>query len=186
MSNPETTRCWRHKARGSVYEEIGRAVLQTNRKPGDDADLVIYRGPTGLLSYNDSRGLEWGVFMLRLRVAVCQPSGNREGARKAGATPMPDNKTTLHGDGWTAVPMEGQAAHALGHAPSFPIIISLRFHGEEDIFLHADGSWTGDAEALRKALRESKGGEGLKDVVLWLVLREIERDSGKGVVTNDQ
>jgi hypothetical protein len=73
--------------------------------------------------------------------------------------------------------MEGQA-HVLGYAPSFPLLISLRLH-EEDIFLHADGSWTGDAEALRKALRESKGGGGLTNVVLWLVLREMERDSRK-------
>jgi hypothetical protein len=65
---------------------------------------------------------------------------------------------------------------------SFPLLISL--HAEEDIFLHADGSWTGDAEALRKALRESKGGEGLANVVLWLVLREMERDSRKEVVSN--
>ena len=57
---------------------------------------------------------------------------------------------------------------------SFPLLISL--HGEEDIFLHADGSWTGNTEALRKALRESKGGGGLTNVVLWLMLREMERD----------
>jgi hypothetical protein len=49
MPDNQTTPRWRHKARGSVYEEIGRAVLQTNRKLGDDVDLVVYRGPDGSL-----------------------------------------------------------------------------------------------------------------------------------------
>jgi hypothetical protein len=48
-----TSRKWRHRLRGTVYEEIGRAELQAadrNRPhPMEQDTLVIYRGADGKL-----------------------------------------------------------------------------------------------------------------------------------------
>jgi hypothetical protein len=40
---------WRHKVRGSVYEEIGLASLQTARPVRDKTVLVVYQGSDGTL-----------------------------------------------------------------------------------------------------------------------------------------
>lgn len=53
MSKPnsgQTSRRWRHKARGSEYTEIGRANLQAStRRPAEGETLVIYRSADGTL-----------------------------------------------------------------------------------------------------------------------------------------
>lgn len=64
MSN-STTRRWRHKKRGSVYEEIGRAEVQiatlgTILREGDK--LVVYRGENGKLWARPEDEFEDGRF----------------------------------------------------------------------------------------------------------------------------
>ena len=64
--------------------------------------------------------------------------------------------------------------NAMMEKPSFPITITI---GGEPFKLNADGSWSGDIQAVRKAVRESKGCFGDAGILLWLVLREMERDA---------
>ena len=40
---------WRHKARNQVYEEVGRAALQTAHPVSEETVLVIYRSARGVL-----------------------------------------------------------------------------------------------------------------------------------------
>lgn len=49
----ETTPKWRHRTRGTLYEEVGRAELQAADRnlphPTEQDTLVIYRGDDGKL-----------------------------------------------------------------------------------------------------------------------------------------
>lgn len=40
---------WRHKVRGTIYDEIGEGQLQTREYIGGDTYLVLYRGEDGKL-----------------------------------------------------------------------------------------------------------------------------------------
>ena len=63
--------------------------------------------------------------------------------------------------------------------PWFPITINI---GTPTIAitLNADGSWSGDIAAFRQAMAESKGRkDGVQQVLLWLLLREMERDDAE-------
>lgn len=40
---------WRHKQRGTIYTEIGRAELQSALLIGESETLVIYKGEDGKL-----------------------------------------------------------------------------------------------------------------------------------------
>lgn len=63
----------------------------------------------------------------------------------------------------------------LTELPWFPFVIKLP---DCTIELHADGTWTGSIEALREALAKGKGyvGTGPMGAIMWLILREMERD----------
>lgn len=56
-------RVWRHKKRGSVYAEVGRALLQAATGPvGEAAVLVIYRGEGGRMWAREEGEFEDGRF----------------------------------------------------------------------------------------------------------------------------
>lgn len=58
-----TTRRWRHKKRGTVYEEIGRAELQTSEDYVVEGDtVVVYRGEDGKLWAREALEFEDGRF----------------------------------------------------------------------------------------------------------------------------
>jgi hypothetical protein len=40
---------WRHKKRGTVYEVLGSATMQTEDWGHDNASVVVYRGEDGML-----------------------------------------------------------------------------------------------------------------------------------------
>lgn len=54
---------WRHKVRGTIYTEIGRAELQMSRDLVEGATLVIYRGEDGKLWARQEDEFEDGRFV---------------------------------------------------------------------------------------------------------------------------
>jgi hypothetical protein len=56
-------RRWRHVRRGTDYVEIGRARLQCDAPVGDNAWLVVYRGPKGKLWCRPPREFGDGRFI---------------------------------------------------------------------------------------------------------------------------
>ena len=61
--------------------------------------------------------------------------------------------------------------------PTYPT--ELHIDGKPIICLHADGSWTGDANLLREKMATMKNAASMESVLFWLVLREMDRD-GRG------
>lgn len=63
-SDPMTNvRRWRHKKRGTVYEEIGRAELQMSQDMlVDGSSMVVYRGDDGKLWVRWEEEFEDGRF----------------------------------------------------------------------------------------------------------------------------
>ncbi len=62
-NSTQTTRQWRHKKRGTAYEEIGRAELQdATGSATEGCTLVIYRGEDGKLWARQENEFEDGRF----------------------------------------------------------------------------------------------------------------------------
>jgi hypothetical protein len=61
--------------------------------------------------------------------------------------------------------------------PWFPFTISVP--PDCTIILHANGKWEGSIELLRERLATGKsiGADGYMRALLWLILREMERDA---------
>ena len=61
--------------------------------------------------------------------------------------------------------------------PWFPFTITIT--PDVTITLTADGKWEGSIQALRDAMAAGKsiGADGTMRVLLWLILREMERDA---------
>jgi hypothetical protein len=53
---------WRHKKRGTVYKEIGRAKLQTNGNLSDGATMVVYQGEDGKIWVREEEEFHDGRF----------------------------------------------------------------------------------------------------------------------------
>lgn len=53
---------WRHKQRGTVYEEVGRAELQSRAPSWDGLPMVVYRGEDGKLWVREQLEFEDGRF----------------------------------------------------------------------------------------------------------------------------
>ena len=48
-AEPKANDIYRHRRRGSSYEVVGPATLQTDRPLGDNEKLIVYRGKDGQL-----------------------------------------------------------------------------------------------------------------------------------------
>jgi hypothetical protein len=66
---------WRHKKRGTVYTEVGTAVLQSAAPIGDSERLMIYRGEDGQLWARPFSEFMDGRFE---RIDVPAPSGRSD------------------------------------------------------------------------------------------------------------
>jgi hypothetical protein len=64
----------------------------------------------------------------------------------------------------------------LNETPWYPFTIAVSDNC--NIVLNADGKWEGSIEALRQVMAEGKSNyvDGNLRVMLWLILREMERD----------
>lgn len=58
--------------------------------------------------------------------------------------------------------------------PPFPFHINV---GGVQIVLNVDGSWEGNLPEFRKAVAEMKSCDGTTGCLVWLILREMERDA---------
>jgi hypothetical protein len=56
----------------------------------------------------------------------------------------------------------------------FPLNVTI---ANVNFQLNIDGSWTGDLIAVREAMAELKMFDGQFGIMLWLLYRELERDS---------